>query len=51
MSLELDSALLAGILAAQIAQLGFEARLIRRTSKMKTDIQHLKRRVFGKEPQ
>lgn len=36
----LSDALLAGILAAQVAQLGFEARLLQRVSKVeaKTDL-------------
>jgi hypothetical protein len=37
--IELSSALLAGILAAQVAQLGFEARLIQRVSTVETKVE------------
>jgi hypothetical protein len=36
---ELSAALLAGILAAQVAQLGFEARLIQRVSTVETKVE------------
>lgn len=38
-AVELAPALLAGILAAQVMQLGFEARLIQRLSTVETKIQ------------
>ena len=39
MAVELAPALLAGILAAQVAQLGFEARLLARTSELETKVE------------
>jgi len=39
MAIELSATLLAGILAAQIAQLGFEGRLIQRLSRLETKVQ------------
>jgi hypothetical protein len=38
MAVELSAALLAGILAAQVAQLGFEARLLRRLSEVEVKV-------------
>jgi hypothetical protein len=38
MAVELSAALLAGILAAQVAQLGFEARLIQRQARLETKV-------------
>jgi hypothetical protein len=38
MAVELAPALLAGILAAQVAQLGFEARLLTKTAELETKI-------------
>lgn len=38
MALELAPALLAGILAAQVAQLGFEAKLLHRLSTVETKV-------------
>jgi hypothetical protein len=38
-TVELAPALLAGILAAQVAQLGFEARLIQRVSTVETKVE------------
>lgn len=39
MAVELSAALLAGILAAQVAQLGFEARLLQRQATLETKVQ------------
>ena len=39
MAVELSAALLAGILAAQVAQLGVEARLIQRLSTVETKVE------------
>ena len=38
MSLELPAALLAGILAAQVAQLGFEARLLAKVVRVESKL-------------
>lgn len=38
-AVELAPALLAGILAAQVAQLGFEARLLARQSELSTKVE------------
>jgi hypothetical protein len=38
-AIELNAALLAGILAAQIAQIGFEARLLNRLSTVETRVE------------
>lgn len=38
MAVELAPALLAGIFTAQVAQLGFEARLIQRLSRVETKV-------------
>lgn len=39
MVVELSSALLAGIFAAQVAQLGFEARMLQRLSTVETKVE------------
>lgn len=39
MPVELAPALLAGILAAQVAQLGFEAKLLARQSRLETKVE------------
>jgi hypothetical protein len=39
MAVELSEAILAAIFAAQVAQLGFEARLIQRLSTVETKVQ------------
>jgi hypothetical protein len=39
MTVELSAALLGGILAAQVAQLGFEAKLLARTTELETKVE------------
>lgn len=48
MGVELSSALLAGILAAQVAQLGFEGRMLARLSTVETKVEErTERRADG----